>query len=30
MALREKINDRVGERIKHDAGLLKKLLDDIK
>jgi len=29
MALREKINDRVGDRIKHDAGLLKKLLEDI-
>ncbi len=29
MALREKISDRVGERIKHDAGMLKKLLEEI-
>ncbi|MDO9391708.1 MAG: hypothetical protein Q7U71_08045 [bacterium] len=29
MALREKIGERAGERIKHDAGLLKKLLEEI-
>jgi len=29
MALREKIGDRAAERIKHDAGLLKKLLGEI-
>lgn len=29
MALREKIGERAAERIKHDAGLLKKLLEEI-
>jgi hypothetical protein len=29
MALREKISERTGERIKHDAGLLKRLLEEI-